>query len=148
NPDQDHSPATDPQLASQGIRCERQTDCASVWTVTPTTPGRYTLWGRAADTAGNVSAWSSVRLRIRDVATAAPTTTATPTSTVTPTPTLIVDGVPATQTPVPPTPTPVPPTATLPAVPPPPVVPTLPGAPPPLTPLTGAGVPTPPGVSR
>jgi hypothetical protein len=136
NPDQDHSPATDPQLASQSLLCEGQTDCAYVWTINPTTPGRYTLWGRSTDTAGQLSAWASTRLRIRDAvpATATPTTTSTPvpaaTATPSPTPTTAPPtptAVPPTPTAVPPTPTTAPPTPT--TAPPTPIPPPLPGGP-------------------
>ena len=126
NPDQDHSPATDPQLVSQGIRCEGQTDCAFVWTISPTTPGRYTLWGRSADRAGVLSEWTSTRLRIRDAATATPTTTVPPTSTTAPAPPTATAT--ATATSVPAT---VPPTQ---------IIPTLPTAPQ-VTPAAGAPTP-------
>ncbi|MFN8635660.1 MAG: hypothetical protein U0893_17570 [Chloroflexota bacterium] len=99
NPDQDHSSALDPQLAGQDFFCESQPDCATVWTISPTTPGRYTLWARVQDVSTVVSPWVGTRLRIRDVPT--PTQTAIPTATA----------VPPTATPIP-TATPVPPTAT------------------------------------
>ena len=89
NPDDDHSPATDPQLAAQEFRCDRErTDCANVWTVAPTTPGRYTLWARTWDVNGVPSAWIGTRLRIREgnTPTPTPTVTAVPTATGTPTP--------------------------------------------------------------
>jgi hypothetical protein len=109
SPDQDHSPATDPQLAAQALDCDGRSDCAFVWTSTPTTPGRYTLWARAYAETGGLSEWASTRLRIRDVP-AAPTATATPATVPTSTPAL-------------PTPPPPPP---LPTLPPPPVVPNTP----------------------
>jgi hypothetical protein len=90
-PDQDHSPATDPQLASQGLNCDRKSDCAFVWTVSPTTPGRYTIWGRAVDRNAVESDWTSTRLRVRDAPTVTPTSTATSTTVPTPTPTLPAD---------------------------------------------------------
>jgi hypothetical protein len=87
SPDDEHSPATDPQLAAQDFNCEQQTDCATVWTVMPTAAGRYTLWARAVETTGQVSPWVSRRLRIREAhtPTPTPTVTATPTETATPT---------------------------------------------------------------
>jgi hypothetical protein len=120
NPDGDYSPATDPELIRRDFDCaavSSLTECANVWTIAPTVPGRYTLWGRTSDTSGVLSEWVSVRLRIRDVG---PTATPTPTSTstATPTPTAVPTDVPATATPtasatpVPPTATPAPPTAT------------------------------------
>jgi hypothetical protein len=96
SPDGDHSPATDPELAARNFNCEEQTDCAYVWTIAPTSPGRYTLWARTVDTSGVYSPLASTRLRIRDVPTA--TLTPIPTNTPTPVPT-------ATPTPVPPPPT-------------------------------------------
>src|SRR5262249_9448502 len=78
NPDTDHSPATDPELATHDFSCESQTECANIWTIAPTTPGRYTLWARAADTSGQRGPWASVRLRIRDVGTATTVPTSTP----------------------------------------------------------------------
>jgi hypothetical protein len=113
NPDDDHSPAVDPQLGPRGFRCDEVLDCATVWTANPTYPGRYTLWGRSVDTTGLPSDWASVRLRIRDTGTATPTPTATPTLTATPmatdTPTVEPTAT-ATSTDVP-TPTPMPTTA-------------------------------------
>jgi hypothetical protein len=85
SPDEDHSPALDPQLASQGFACEDQTECANVWTIAPTEPGRYTLWARTQDMTSALSPWVSTRLRIRDLPT--PTQTALPTATATETPT-------------------------------------------------------------
>jgi len=86
NPDADHSPATDPQLANQDFHCEQRTDCATVWTVMPTVTGRYTLWARGVDTAGQASPWVGTRLRVREGNTPTPTATETPTATATPTP--------------------------------------------------------------
>jgi hypothetical protein len=100
SPDEDHSPATDPELARRDFDCtavSNLTECANVWTIAPTVPGRYTIWGRTAETSGLLSEWTPVKLRIRDVG---PTATPTPTSTATATPT---------QTAIP---TDVPPTAT------------------------------------
>jgi hypothetical protein len=92
SPDADHSPAVDPQLGPRDFRCDDNLpDCATVWTATPTYPGRYTLWARAVDTSGQVSQWAGIRLRVRDIGTATPTPTPTmtptPTATTTPTPT-------------------------------------------------------------
>ena len=84
SPDRDWSPATDPQLAAQDFTCDQAlTDCATIWTVAPTTPGRYTLWARAADVNGTYSTWTGTRLRIREgnTPTSTPTVTATPTAT-------------------------------------------------------------------
>ena len=107
HPDGDYSAATDPQLAAQDFFCdEERTECANVWNVAPTTPGRYTLWARVQDKSGTLSSWVGTRLRIREgnpptqtpTVTATPTATATTTSTATPTPTM-VSGLAATATP-------------------------------------------------
>jgi hypothetical protein len=96
SPDVDHSPATDPELAGREFNCEERTSCAIVWTVTPTTPGRYTLWARSVDTADQHSPWVSTRLRIREgsVPTLTPTATATATATSTATPAPVVTETP------------------------------------------------------
>jgi hypothetical protein len=89
NPDEERSPATDPQLAKQYFYCDQErNDCANVWTVTPTTPGRYTLWARAYDVTGTPSEWTGTPLRVRvgNTPTPTPTVTVTPTATGTPTP--------------------------------------------------------------
>jgi len=87
NPDEERSPATDPQLAAQNFYCDQErNDCANIWTVAPTTPGRYTLWARAYDMASVPSEWTGTPLRIRagNTPTATPTIAATPTATGTP----------------------------------------------------------------
>jgi hypothetical protein len=88
NPDEEHSPATDPQLAAQNFYCDQErTDCANIWSVAPTTPGRYTLWARVYDVSGVPSAWIGTPLRIREGNTQTPTPTVTGTPTATPSPT-------------------------------------------------------------
>jgi hypothetical protein len=95
SPDDEHSPAVDPELRPRGFRCDdNRTDCAFMWTATPTYPGRYTLWGRAVDTTGLPSDWASVRLRVRDVGTATPTQTPSPTPTETAAPTATATATP------------------------------------------------------
>jgi hypothetical protein len=80
SPDGDRSPATDPQLAPRDFFCDQsRTDCASVWTVSPTTPGRYTLWARVTDTTATLSPWVGTPLRVREGSAATPTPTVTPT---------------------------------------------------------------------
>jgi len=101
----DNDSASDPSLARQRFDCDKNTQCANVWLVTPTVPGRYTLRARARDVNDNRTDWVSMTsLRVRDSGTT-PTATV-PTSQPTNTP------VPAqpTNTPVPPaTNTPIPP---------------------------------------
>jgi hypothetical protein len=88
NPDEEHSPATDPQLAAQNFYCDQErTDCANIWSVAPTTPGRYTLWARVYDVSGVPSPWIGTPLRIREGNTQTPTPTVTGTPTATPSPT-------------------------------------------------------------
>jgi len=86
DPDGDRSPATDPQLAPQDFFCDQdRTECANVWRVTPTTPGRYTLWARVQDVTSALSPWVGTPLRVREgnTPTPTPTITATPTATAT-----------------------------------------------------------------
>ena len=64
--------------------CDKQTQCASVWEVTPAKSGRHELRARARDTNGERSEWVVTELRVRD----GPTPTPTPgagTPSVTPT---------------------------------------------------------------
>ncbi len=108
SPDEEHSPAVDPELRPRGFRCDDNLpDCAIVWTATPTYPGRYTLWGRSVDTTGLPSDWASVRLRVRDVGTATPTQTPSPTPTETTTPTATATATPTDVATATPTATPV-----------------------------------------
>ncbi|MDP8923110.1 MAG: hypothetical protein M3O34_09585 [Chloroflexota bacterium] len=44
---------------------DEQTQCASIWTVTPTKSGRFTLRARARDTVEQRSEWVTVPLRVR-----------------------------------------------------------------------------------
>jgi hypothetical protein len=69
--------------------CDSQQQCASVWDVTPTKPGRHTLRARTRDAAGTRTEWVTKELRVRDGPTptpGAPTPTPGPgTPTATPT---------------------------------------------------------------
>jgi hypothetical protein len=119
SPDEDHSPATDPELARRDFDCAAVSDlteCANVWTIAPTVPGRYTLWGRTAERSGVLSEWTPIKLRIRDIGpTATPTSTSTPTAT--PTQTAIPNDITPTQTPIPNDVTPTPTLTATPSVP-------------------------------
>jgi len=61
--------------------CDKRTECASVWEVTPVKDGTHVLRARARDTEGTRTDWTTIELRIRK----GPTPTPTP-STPTPTP--------------------------------------------------------------
>ena len=87
--DNDNS-ANDPVLGRQQFDCDNQTECAQIFTISPTVPGDYVLKARARDSDGNRSEWVTVDLRVRqgNAATATPTATtaageAQPTATAT-----------------------------------------------------------------
>jgi hypothetical protein len=85
NNENDNDASDDPALARQRFDCDDRTDCANVWTVTPTVPGRYTLRARGEGTDDVRSEWVTISFRVRDIgATATPTqgaaATATPTT--------------------------------------------------------------------
>ncbi|MDP8922047.1 MAG: hypothetical protein M3O34_04125 [Chloroflexota bacterium] len=79
--------ADDPALARQELDCDDRTECAQVFTISPTVAGDYVLRARARDTEGNRSEWTTTSLRVRegDAPTATPTATTVP-PTATPTP--------------------------------------------------------------
>lgn len=100
NGNDNSSQVDDPALARQQFDCDNQTQCANVWTVTPTVSGDYVLRARARNTADVRSAWTTIDLQVRSssatatptataaAATAAPTNTPVPAAaTATPTPT-------------------------------------------------------------
>jgi len=113
NGNDNSSQVDDTALARQQFDCNSQTQCANVWTVTPTVSGDYVLRARARNTADVRSAWTTIDLQVRSSsATATPTTTATaaaataaPTNTVAPAATATPTTVPAAATATP-TPTP------------------------------------------
>jgi len=82
SPDAEHSPSTDPEFAARTFRCDSRLSCATVWSIAPTTGGRYTLWARGQRDSGTYSAWIRADLRVRE----ANTPTSTPTPTMTPLP--------------------------------------------------------------
>jgi hypothetical protein len=99
----DNDVATDPALTRQRFDCDDRTECANVWTITPSISGNVTLRARSRGTDGVRSSWSTLTLRVREgSATATPTTAPTqaPTPVVPPT----IPPVPT----VPPVPTPAP----------------------------------------
>ena len=108
NNENDNDASNDPALARQRFECDDRTECANVWTISPTIAGRYTLRARAEGNDDVRSEWVTTPFRVREGnATATPTSaaTATPTSeAATATPTSAA----ATATPTPP----VAPTAT------------------------------------
>ena len=66
--------------------CNGQTECANVWTVTPTRAGRFTLNARAQTTDDVESDLAPITLRVREAsATPAPTTAPTSAPTTGPT---------------------------------------------------------------
>jgi len=115
NNENDNDASNDPALARQQFDCDNRTECANVWTVSPTIPGEYTLRARAEGVDNVRSEWVTISFRVRaGNATNTPAATGTPGATSTPAPT----GTPgATNTPAPtntpgatntPTPTPTP----------------------------------------
>ena len=81
--------------------CDNQTQCANVWTVSPTIPGEYTLRARAEGVDNVRSEWVTISFRVRaGNATNTPTPAATSTPGATNTP--VATNTPAaTDTPVP-----------------------------------------------
>jgi len=79
----DNDATVDPALTRQQFDCDDRTECANVWTITPTISGDVTLRARARGNDGVRSEWSTLTLRVRgtSTATATPgTPTATPTT--------------------------------------------------------------------
>lgn len=86
NNENDNDASSDPQLARQRFDCDDRTECANVWTVAPTTAGRYTLRARAEGTDDIRSEWTTITFRVREgSATSTPTTAPTTEATATPT---------------------------------------------------------------
>jgi hypothetical protein len=85
NNENDNDASADPALARQRFDCDDRTECANVWTVSPTIAGRYTLRARAEGTDEVRSEWVTTPFRVRESnATATPTAAAaTPTATAT-----------------------------------------------------------------
>ncbi|MGE3267696.1 MAG: hypothetical protein AB7P40_03040 [Chloroflexota bacterium] len=86
NNENDNDASNDPELSRKRFDCDSRTECANVWTISPTIPGRYTLRARARGDDGVRTEWVTTTFRIRDIgATATPTATsataATPTAT-------------------------------------------------------------------
>ncbi|MCC7370042.1 MAG: hypothetical protein IT306_16575 [Chloroflexi bacterium] len=105
NNENDNDASDDPALARQRFDCDDRTECANVWSVSPTRPGRYTLRARAEGTDDVRSEWVTIPFRVRDIgATSTPTTgpsvtpttaaTSAPTSAPTSTPTSAATAVP------------------------------------------------------
>lgn len=83
----DNDNQEDPELADEReFDCDGNVDCANVWRVSPSTPGRYNIVARARDVNGNTSE-AVAELRIREGAEPTPTATPSPTAAATPTPT-------------------------------------------------------------
>ncbi|MFN8635659.1 MAG: hypothetical protein U0893_17565 [Chloroflexota bacterium] len=80
NNENDNDASDDPALARQQFDCNDQTECANVWTVSPTISNRYTLRARARGNDGVRSDWVGITFRVRA---GTPTTTATPTTAAT-----------------------------------------------------------------
>jgi len=83
--------SSDPELSRKRFDCDSRTECANVWTIHPTVPGRYTLQARAEGVDNVRSEWVTTSLRVRG-------------SNVTSTPTTVsatATSAPATSTPVP-----------------------------------------------
>ena len=79
NNENDNDASDDPALARQRFDCDNRTECANVWTVSPTIPGRYTLRARAEGEDNVRSEWVNIEFRVRDIgATSTPAATGTP----------------------------------------------------------------------
>jgi len=91
----DNDAPSDAAFARQRFDCDDNTQCANVWTITPTVSGRYTLHARARDVNDVRSDWDTgVTFRVRGNSTGATATptqpaaaTPVPTNTSVPTPT-------------------------------------------------------------
>ena len=82
----DNEATLDPALTRQEHDCDDRTECAYVWTITPTISGDVTIRARARGNDGVRSEWSTLTLHVRGTSTA----TATPgTPTITPTPVVV-----------------------------------------------------------
>jgi hypothetical protein len=85
NNENDNDASDDPALARQRFDCDGQTECANVWTISPTVANRYTLRARAEGRDDVRSEWVGIEFRVRQgnaTPTATPTTAAaTPTAT-------------------------------------------------------------------
>lgn len=87
NNENDNDASTDPAFARQRFECDDQTECANVWTVSPTIAARYTLRARAEGTDDIRSEWVTITFRVREgSATSTPTTGPTTEATATATP--------------------------------------------------------------
>ena len=107
NNENDNDASNDPTLVRQRVNCDGVTDCAKIFTVSPTIPGRYTLRARAEGVDDARSEWTNIAFRVREGnATATPTTAATATATTAATsvPTEVPTATPTTAPPGSPTP--------------------------------------------
>jgi hypothetical protein len=98
----DNDVATDPALNRQRFDCDDRTECANVWTITPSISGNVTLRARSRGTDGVRSDWSTLTLRVRQgsatpTATTAPSATPTTPETPTEVPTVVLPTLPPTQ---------------------------------------------------
>jgi len=79
NNENDNDAAADQQLARQRFDCDDRTQCANVWTISPTVSGQYTIRARSRGVDQIRSEWVTVNLRVNGgSATATPTATHTP----------------------------------------------------------------------
>ena len=114
NNENDNDASNDPQLARMRFDCDDRTECANIWTISPTIPGRYTLRARGEGVDDVRSEWVTIPFRVRDIgATATPVATGTaaatatsaatsaPTSAATATPAATTAAATATATPAP-----------------------------------------------
>ena len=63
----DNDASNDPQLARKRFDCDDRTECANVWTISPTIPGRYTLRARGEGVDDVRSEWVTIPFRVRDI---------------------------------------------------------------------------------
>jgi hypothetical protein len=107
NNENDNDASNDPALARQRFDCDNRTECANVWTISPTIPSRYTLRARGRGEDDVRSEWVTIPFRVRDIgatstpsgATATPTTAAPATATTAPPAATATATLPAGQTP-------------------------------------------------
>ena len=84
NQNDNDASGADAALARQEFDCDSNTQCANVWSITPTIPGRYTIWARLRDVNDVRTDWiGSASLRVRGTTGAGPTATVTATSAAT-----------------------------------------------------------------
>jgi hypothetical protein len=84
NNQNDNDASADAALARQEFDCDNNTQCANVWSITPTIPGRYTIRARLRDVNDVRTDWiGSASLRVRGTTGVGPTATVTATSAAT-----------------------------------------------------------------